>query len=88
MKEKLTKKQMTNIFKELVLYYSQPYINYDKKQLEIVMGIYYESLKTYSEDVIRVRMRKYIESERYFPKVCDLIPTESDFMEVSRMDYE
>lgn len=78
---KLEKKEMIAIFKELSLYYpNNPYKDYTKDELSIVIGMYYESLKYYSEKHIRMKMKKHIQKDKFFPKVCDLIPTESELI--------
>lgn len=71
----LSKEQMKNIFNDMVLYFNNPYQNYSKDDIGKIVSLYYNSLKYYKEDDIRFQLQKYIEKNRYFPKVCDLIPT-------------
>jgi hypothetical protein len=79
-KIKLSHDQLTSIFQELRLYYpNNPYKDYNANELKVILKMYYESLKYYDESIIRKRMTKYVEKEKFFPQICDLIPQESDF---------
>ena len=82
--KKLTKEDMKEMFRELMLLF-QPnqYSNCDKDELAIVLKLYYETLKEYDKGLVRIRMRKYIKKEKFFPKVADLIPQESDYFDYS-----
>lgn len=81
-KEKLSKDSMIQIFNELTLYYTNhPYKDYSKENIKLVLKTYYNSLKYYTENQIRKKMTRHIETNRYFPQVSDLIPEKNDMLE-------